>query len=133
MPVYAHNNIKVITRFDRTWEVSYRPEWANFDLMTWINVANDENNYMVKSLSGLKNTDFVSEIDYLVAVRTVRKRIFVGLTNDMEESIHRFNVVLGIDEYEKINRECMDEFFGHGGLKSNANPHPKVSLILGGG
>jgi hypothetical protein len=48
----------------------------------------------------------------------------------MEESIHRFNVVMGIHESKKINRECMDKFFGQGELKSNANPHPKVSKRL---
>jgi hypothetical protein len=111
----------------RTWEVSYRPEWGKLDLMTWVNVVDEENNGMVKHLSG--NNDLVSEIDYQVAVRTVRNRFFVGLTDEMEESIHRFNVILGINEYERINRKCMDEFFGHGELKSNANPHPKVSQI----
>jgi hypothetical protein len=98
--------------------------------MTWVNVAMDEENHMVKSLSGLRMNDLVSEIDYLVAVRTVRKRCFVGLMNQMEETIHRFNVIMGIDESEQINRKCMNKFFGHGELKSNANSHPKVSKIL---
>ena len=98
--------------------------------MTWVNVANEEENHIVKSLSGLGVNDLVSEIDYLVAVRTVRKRCFVGLMNQMEESVHRFNIIMGIDESEKINRQCMDKFFGHGELKSNANPHPKVRKIL---
>ena len=116
----------------RTWEVSYRPEWAKLDLMTWVNEVDEEINCMVKGLSGLRHNDPVSEIDYQVALMTVRSRFFVGLTDEMEESIHRFNVILGINEHERINRKCMDKFFGHGELKSNANPHPKVSQILAG-
>ena len=100
--------------------------------MMWVVTVNDEENHIVKSLSGLGVRDVVSESDYRVAERTVRTRFFVGLMNQMEESIHRFNVVMGIDESKKINRECMDKFFGHGELKSNANPHPKVSQILAG-
>ncbi|KAL3783567.1 hypothetical protein ACHAW5_007875 [Stephanodiscus triporus] len=128
--LFRHPVERLISKFYysqiSTWEPSYRPEWANFNLMTWVNVAMDEENYMVKSLSGLGMNDLVSEIDYLVAVRTVRRRCFVGLMNQMEETIHRFNVIMGIDESEQINRKCMDIFFGHGELKSNANSHPKV-------
>ncbi len=98
----------------------------------WIVAVNNDENHIVKSLSGLGANDFVAESDYRVAERTVRERCFVGLTNQMEESIHRFNVVMGIDESKKINRECMDKFFGHGELKSNANLYPKVRKILAG-
>jgi hypothetical protein len=101
-------------------------------LMMWVVTVNNEENHIVKSLSGLGANDVVSESNYRVAERTVRKRCFVGLMNQMEESIHRFNVVMGIDESTEINRECMDKFFGHGELKSNANPHPKVRKILTG-
>ena len=100
--------------------------------MMWVVTVNNEENHIVKSLSGLGANDVVSESNYRVAERTVRKRCFVGLMNQMEESIHRFNFVMGIDESTEINRECMDKFFGHRELKSNANPHPKVRKILTG-
>ena len=43
---------------------------------------------------------------------TLKGRCVVGLTNQMEESIHRFNVVMDIDESDKENKKCMDQFFG---------------------
>jgi hypothetical protein len=50
--------------------------------------------------------------------------------NQMEESVHRFNIVLGIDESSDRNRQCMNEYFSKsiekdGGIK-NSNKHPKV-------
>jgi len=48
----------------------------------------------------------------------------------MEESIHRFNVVMDIDESVKKNKKCMDQFFGDHMEKDNSNRHPIVSDIF---
>jgi len=48
----------------------------------------------------------------------------------MEESIHRFNVVMDIDESDKENKKCMDQFFGDHVEKKNSNAHPTVSDIF---
>ena len=82
---------------------------------------------MVKHLVGKAR---VTEEDLQIATRTVKQRFVIGLMNQMEESIHRFNIVMGIDESDKENKKCMDQFFGHGVVKKNSNPHPKVSVFL---
>jgi hypothetical protein len=64
---------------------------------------------------------------------------------DMEESVRRFNIVLGLDVNSGRNAECMAEFFGpkdetpavqeeQKTLAStdskNSNKHPKVSCFV---
>lgn len=90
-----------------------------------------DNNHMVKKLAGLGVDDRATEEDLRMAMRTLRKRFVVGLTDRMEESIHRFNVVMTIDEMEEDNRRCLDNFFHPdlGAKKINSYEHPVVSLI----
>ena len=82
---------------------------------------------MVKKLAGKRMNDVVDEEDLQLAMRTLKSRFVVGLMDNMEESIHRFNTILGIDETLETSNDCMDQYFGHGTLKSNSNSHPKVS------
>jgi len=77
-------------------------------------------------LANIHKDDHVTEAHYRIAERTLRQRFIVGLMDHMEESLHRFNIFMGIDESTKNNLKCMDEFFGHGNKKSNSNKHPKV-------
>lgn len=92
--------------------------------------------------------------DLVVAKEIIRKNFIVGLMNDMEESIRRFNIVLGVDYQGERGQQCMQQFFGpsngHRRLQEeslmtessgnvadevrvkatnnkNSNPHPKVS------
>ena len=88
---------------------------------------NDDNNHMVKKLAGKALNETVVEEDLLIAMRTVASRFIVGLTDQMEESIHRFNMVIGIDVSNEESQQCMGQFFGPNGERRNANPHPKVS------
>jgi len=46
--------------------------------------------------------------------------------HEMEESMHRFNAVMGIDESESRTRKCSEQHFGKGAKKTNSNSHPKV-------
>lgn len=88
-----------------------------------------DKNLMVKKLAGLGVNDTATEEDLRVAMRTLRKRFVVGLTDAMEESIHRFNAVMNIDESEEENLRCMDNFFhpSLGAKKINSYEHPIVS------
>ena len=71
--------------------------------------------------------DVVNENDLQLAMATIKERFIVGLMEKMEESFHRFNAVMGIDENEEKKRICMDKFFGHAvKKKSNSNSHPTV-------
>ena len=88
---------------------------------------NDDNNHMVKKLAGKALNETVVEEDLLIAMRTVASRFIVGLTDQMEESIHRFNMVIGIDVSNEESQQCMGQFFGPNGERRNTNPHPEVS------
>ena len=81
---------------------------------------------MVKSLVGKPWSQDATQEDLRVAIGTVRELVVVGLMSEMEESIHRFNIFMGIDETEATNDRCMRSYFGHGVKKSNAHSHPKV-------
>lgn len=84
---------------------------------------------MVKRLAGKKGRGVATEADLQMAAKTVRRRFVVGLTDEMEESVRRFNAVMGVDEGDEWVRRVMATFFGGERSKRiNSNPHPEVSL-----
>jgi len=103
------------------WERTYSPEWKKLSVLEFATKKNNDNNTMVKHLAGKRMNEQVTEVDLLIAMRTVNQRFIVGLTNQMEESIHRFNIVIGIDEPNEEHKKCIDHI-----EKKNSNPHPKV-------
>jgi hypothetical protein len=130
-----------------TWERTYRPEWANMTVMEWANLPNAEVNYIVHKLVGKSFGDTVDETDLIIAKELVRQRFIVGLMGEMEESVRRFNIVLGLNMDEERNRACMVEFFPEDATpveeeveeretektsatdQSNSNKHPNVSVM----
>lgn len=109
------------------WESTYRPEWKGMDMVEWAQNHNMDNNHMVKKLVGKVQRDPVTEQDLNLAKETLKNRVIVGLISEMEESIHRFNIVIGIDEEDDSeNRKCMKSFFAAGVKGQNSNPHPKI-------
>jgi hypothetical protein len=116
-------------------------------VLEWANLPNSESDYMVHKLVNKSFGETVSETDLIIAKELVRQRFVVGLMKEMEESIRRFNVALGVDGEDERSRECMVEFFGEkhteeeedaangvGEEKTlantdnkNSNHHPKVS------
>lgn len=128
--LFRHPVERLVSKFyylqTATWERTYHPAWKNVTVLQFAKNKNRDNNFMVKKLAGKKMNAAVGEEDLLLAMATLSQRFVVGLTNRMEESMRRFNVVLGIDEQETGNIRCMDEFFGHGEQRKNANPHPQV-------
>ena len=96
-----------------TWENTYRPEWKDLSVTEWATEHNSDENFMVKKILGKKLNDKVGLGDLIVAKEIVKNRFFVGLMNDMAESIRRFNIVLGVDtETNEKNKQCMRDFFG---------------------
>jgi hypothetical protein len=93
-----------------TWERTYRPEWANMTVLEWARLPNAEVDYMVHKLIGKRFGETVDETDLIVAKELVRQRFIVGLMGEMNESIRRFNIVLGVDEESDRSQQCMDEF-----------------------
>jgi hypothetical protein len=99
--------------------------------MEWIQKAElKDDNLIVRKLVDKSFKEPIDETDLMHAKAILRRRVVVGLMNEMEESVHRFNIVLGIDETLENNRQCMDSYFGKkedSGMK-NSNKHPKVSI-----
>lgn len=96
-----------------------------------------DNNHYVKKLAGKLQRDPATEEDLELAKHTIKSYFVVGLMNDMEESMRRFNVVLGIDDVnDDRNRSCMNSFFPGENPQfrrltignRNSNAHPKVSV-----
>ena len=130
-----------------TWENTYRPEWKDLTVMDWARGnevqkgGNFDNEHYVKTLAGKGQMDIVTVADLELAKRTVKSYIIVGLMNEMQETVRRFNIVLGIDtEHGGRNARCRGEFFpreqpkteeetseeNNWKFKTNSNSHPKV-------
>ena len=119
-----------------TWEKTYSPQWKNLTLKEWsTNIqTNNDNNHVTKKLAGLRAKDTATEADLRLVQRVIRHYFVVGLTNRMEESIERFNTVLGINEDHYRYKTCMSHFSNKNNStksaaasagKENYNPHPK--------
>ena len=133
----------------RTWEKGYQPHWKEKSLLTWAASINNDNEHLVRTLAGKHTGNAVTELDLYRAKETIRQYCAVGLTDAMEESVRRFNLIMGISTEDDVNydgnaKQCMDGFFGGsgnhagekeavgsgggGGMKKlNSNPHPIVS------
>mmetsp|Transcript_9699 Transcript_9699/g.21033 ORF Transcript_9699/g.21033 Transcript_9699/m.21033 type:complete len:363 (+) Transcript_9699:108-1196(+) len=119
-----------------TWERTYRPEWEGMDIIEWTTNHNLDENFLVKKIMGKKLGDHAKIGDLIIAKEIVRRRFIVGLMNDMDESIRRFNIVLGLDYANERGQQCREEYFGSkdhrrlqddaAGSAVNSNPHPKV-------
>lgn len=130
-----------------TWERTYRPEWVGMSVVEWATKHNLDENFLVKKILGKKLSDTADVGDLVIAKEIIRRRFVVGLMTDMEESIRRFNIVLGL----QMTDVCHEEYFGAKEEKKekaeevsaedpadgeerakandskNSTPHPKVS------
>lgn len=128
-----------------TWERTYRPEWEGMSLLEWAEKYNQDENFIVKKIVGKFLKDPVDITDLVTAKEIIRRYFIVGLMDEMEESIRRFNIVLGLDYIGEQGQMCKEEFFGSNNEKKvksdagahrrtekaandnkNSNPHPKV-------
>eukprot|EP00578_Thalassiosira_sp_NH16_P026747 CAMPEP_0181094344 /NCGR_PEP_ID=MMETSP1071-20121207/9944_1 /TAXON_ID=35127 /ORGANISM="Thalassiosira sp., Strain NH16" /LENGTH=381 /DNA_ID=CAMNT_0023176669 /DNA_START=141 /DNA_END=1286 /DNA_ORIENTATION=+ len=129
MGLFRHPVDRLVSKFYylqiADWERTYHPNWKRLSVKQWAEVNND-NNFMVKKLAGKRMNAQVSDLDLAIAMRTLQERFYVGMMDQMEESIRRFNIVMGIDETKENTKKCMEEYFGHGVEKKNSNSHPKV-------
>mmetsp|Transcript_25075 Transcript_25075/g.52752 ORF Transcript_25075/g.52752 Transcript_25075/m.52752 type:complete len:358 (+) Transcript_25075:62-1135(+) len=112
-----------------TWEVSYRPDWKKLSLLDWSQKhAQSWRDFLVKKIMG---KDQFTEEEFEELKETVRKYFVVGLMNEMEESVNRFNAAMGINEKTTEYYEpCMSRFFWdhhqESGEAHNSNEHPKL-------
>ena len=82
--------------------------WENISIEQWATQeAPGENNWMVRSLVGKGAEDKVYLSDLELAKVVVRSKFIVGLTDRYMESLHRFNVLLNVDENGARAKECL--------------------------
>eukprot|EP00804_Cyclotella_cryptica_P005820 CCRYP_000126-RA/>CCRYP_000126-RA protein AED:0.00 eAED:0.00 QI:779/1/1/1/1/1/2/128/225 len=126
---FRHPIDRLVSKFyylqTATWENTYRPEWKDLTLLEWAKDHNADENHMVKKILGKKLNDPVDIGDLIVAKEIVRHKFFVGKMDDMEESIKRFNIVLGIKNSAVKTRQCFNEYFGSEGEKDTTPPDDK--------
>lgn len=119
LAVFRHPVERLISLFYylrvATWEKGYKPDWNDITLLEWAtnHTTDEHNNYLVHRLSNKRPKMQVDESDVSEALHFLERRVMVGLTDRMEETVRRFNVVLGLDEEkdEKVHK-CMQDYFG---------------------
>ena len=79
-------------------------------LEEWATNDRGENNWLVHHLSGKKHFETVDRHDLEMAKEMVKTKFIVGMMNKFDESVHRFNLLLGVDENDSSNKQCITEF-----------------------
>lgn len=99
LAMFRHPVDRLVSKFFylgiATWERTYREDWKDMDPLEWVQTQNSDNNHMVKKLAGKVQRDTATVDDLIIAKETIRSRFIVGLMHEMEESIERFNIVMG--------------------------------------
>ena len=127
--LFRHPIERAVSKFyylqKATWESTYNERWKAMTLEKWAERDRGENNWMVRMLVGKNNRDVLTTDDLELAKEIVRTKFVVGLMDSFDESVHRFNVFLGIDESDAHNQECIGQFTSSGG-DSHAAVNRKV-------
>jgi hypothetical protein len=93
-----------------TWEPTYNERWQKMSLTEWASRERGENNWMVRKLVGKDPTAELTPDDLTLAKEIIRTKFLIGLLDRYRESIHRFNLLLGVDESSPRSQQCMNEF-----------------------
>mmetsp|Transcript_23955 Transcript_23955/g.49614 ORF Transcript_23955/g.49614 Transcript_23955/m.49614 type:complete len:568 (+) Transcript_23955:305-2008(+) len=93
-----------------TWEPTYNPAYQTMSLADYARQTGGENNYMVRKLVGKNYFASIEESDLEIAKKIVKEKMIVGIMDEFEESIHRFNAIMGVDENKPENLECFDKY-----------------------
>ena len=88
-------------------------------LEEWATDDRGENNWLVHHLAGKKHFEKVDRHDLETAKEMIKSKFIVGMMNKFDESVHRFNLLLGVDETDSTNKQCMSDFSQTEDKKSN--------------
>eukprot|EP00956_Cyclotella_meneghiniana_P036440 scaffold125806_cov33-Cyclotella_meneghiniana.AAC.1 len=75
-------------------------------LTEWASRERGENNWMVRKLVGKDPTAELTPEDLKVAMKIIQTKFVIGLLDRYQESIHRFNMFLGVDETSPRSQQC---------------------------
>jgi len=119
--LFRHPIDRAVSKFyylqKATWEPTYNTKWATMSLEEFSSRDRGDANWMVRNLVGItgKGARALTDEDLELAKEIVRTKFIVGLMDSMPESVHRFNLLLGIDESDATNQQCMEQFSSNGG------------------
>jgi len=106
------------------WELTYSTKLANMTLEEFGNSSYIEDNWLLRFLSNSYDQE-LTEADMIVAKRLLREKFLIGLLNEREETMDRFEKFFGwkykIDP--KTQEACRENFMSSG---SNTNKNSIV-------
>jgi hypothetical protein len=124
-----------------SWETTYQPEWANMTIEEYAQSNFVENNWMTRMLiQRINGGGPVTPDEFDLAKDILRNKCLIGLLDDLENSLIRFESFFHWNQDKKINKAqikaskkggkrdqflCQKHVVERGG--DNAHPHPHYS------
>ena len=105
--LFRHPVDRAVSRFTSLQKIN--KAWANLSVNDWaVQDNNHDANWMVRELVGKGQDDDLDITDVEVAKVIVRDKFIVGLSNKYQESLRRFNIVMGVDKDSEKGKACME-------------------------
>ena len=124
--VLRHPVERAISKFyylqHATWETHYAPETKGWTIEQYAKSKNHDRDWMVRSLVG-KMSGEIDDSDLEIAKLFLKRKVLIGLTARMQQTVERFERFYGFDADQKT-KQCQEELMAGG---SNSHPHPKVA------
>ena len=112
--LFRHPIDRAVSKFfylqKATWEPTYNERWAEMTLDEWASRERGENNWMVRQLIAKGPGEPLTTNDLEQAKEIIRTKFVVGLMDQFENSVHRFNILMGVNESDERNHQCIDEY-----------------------
>ena len=102
-----------VSRFDDLKKSSWSPKpWTEKDLTQYAESEQDgiDNNLVVHMLEDKTEGAPLTNEDLEYAKELISNKFVVGLLDKFEESVHRFNLIIGVNEKDEHNQECVADF-----------------------
>lgn len=103
-------------------EPTYNPALQRMSLDDYVNSNLAETNFVSRTLLDKMQAP-LSEEDFLVVKEVLRTKCLVGLLDELEESVRRFDLYFGFREFSSPDSTCMEKYLKTG---SNRHSHPSV-------
>jgi hypothetical protein len=103
-------------------EPTYNPALKEMTLDEYVNSNLAETNFVSRALIDKMEAPLAEE-DFLVAKEVLRTKCLVGLLDELEESVRRFDLYFGFGESTQPDPICIAKYLKAG---SNRHSHPSV-------
>jgi len=106
-----------------TYEPTYNPKLASMTFEEYVFSDLAESNFITRSLIDKMEEAFVEE-DFWIAREILKTKCLVGLLDQMEESVRRFDSYFGFRNIDKeVSEDCVEGYLKKG---VNKNVHPNL-------